>query len=124
MLAVVRPASATRAAFAAFAVPPGYLTAGADDVGFLADDSAVAVAVPVGAPGRSFEQPVDDVRNRRLRALTAHATQVEVLPGGFALSNRIAQPLPETEFFRLLAGDPPPVRPDGTPPDDVFAGLA
>ncbi len=60
---------------------------------------------------------------RRL-ALAAHATQVELLPAGFALSNRIAQPLPDTEFYRLLAGAPVPPRQDGSPADDVFAGLA
>jgi N-acetyl-1-D-myo-inositol-2-amino-2-deoxy-alpha-D-glucopyranoside deacetylase len=49
---------------------------------------------------------------------------VELLPGGFALSNRIAQPLPATEYYRLLAGGPPPRRVDGSPADDVFEGLA
>jgi N-acetyl-1-D-myo-inositol-2-amino-2-deoxy-alpha-D-glucopyranoside deacetylase len=94
--------------------PPGYLTAGADEVGFLADDDLVAVAVPTAA-----------VSEARRRALAAHATQVELLPGDlFALSNRIAQPLAAAEYFRLLAGDPVPRCADGRPADDVFAGLA
>ena len=50
VLGVVRPRTATVAAFAAFAVPTGYLSAGADEVGFLAPDDAVAVAIPVAAP--------------------------------------------------------------------------
>jgi len=113
VLAVIRPRTVTTAAFDAFPVPRGYLRAAAGDVGSLADDSVVAVAVPVAGVGRA-----------RRRALAAHATQVTLIPGGFALSNRIAQPLPGTEYYRLLAGDPPPRRPDGSPADDVFAGLS
>lgn len=113
VLAVIKPRSAALAAFAAFDVPPGYLSAGADDVGFLADDDAVAVAVPVA-----------DAERARELALAAHATQVELMPGGFALSNRIGQPLLDAEHFRLLRGDPPPRRADGSPAVDVFAGLA
>jgi N-acetyl-1-D-myo-inositol-2-amino-2-deoxy-alpha-D-glucopyranoside deacetylase len=113
VLAVFRPAAATRAAFARFTAPAGYLTAGADEVGFLDDDDQIAVAVPT-APGAEA----------RRRALAAHATQVELLDGGFALSNRIAQPLPAAEYFKLLHGDDPPRQADGSPADDVFAGLA
>jgi N-acetyl-1-D-myo-inositol-2-amino-2-deoxy-alpha-D-glucopyranoside deacetylase len=113
VLAVIRPRTVTTAAFDAFPVPRGYLRAAAGDVGSLADDSVVAVAVPVAG-----------VERARRRALAAHATQVTLIPGGFALSNRIAQPLPGTEYYRLLAGDPPPRRPDGSPADDVFAGLS
>ena len=112
VLAVVRPATATLAAFAAFAAPDGHLRAGAGDVGFLADDDVVVAAVPVAG-----------VTHARERALAAHATQVELLPGGFALSNRIAQPLPDREYYRLLSGAPPPSTADGSPASDVFAGL-
>ena len=59
---------------------------------------------------------------RRL-ALAAHATQVELLDHGFALSNRIAQPLAGAEYFKLLRGDPPPALADGSPATTVFAGL-
>jgi len=113
VLAVIRPRTVTTAAFDAFPVPRGCLRAAAGDVWSLSDDSVVAVAVPVAG-----------VERARRRALAAHATQVTLIPGGFALSNRIAQPLPDTEYYRLLAGDPPPRRPDGSPADDVFAGLS
>lgn len=113
VLGVVRPVTATTAAFAAYPGATGYLRAGADEVGYLAEDTAVVAAVPVAG-----------VESARERALAAHATQVELLPGGFALSNRIAQPLPATEYYRLLAGGPPPRRVDGSPADDVFEGLA
>ena len=113
VLAVVRPRETTRAVFADVDAPPGYLTAGADEVGCLADDRLVAVRVPTGP-----------THAQRRRALAAHATQVELLPGEmFALSNRIAQPLAVAEYFRVLSGGPVPHRADGTPADDVFAGL-
>ena len=113
MSGAIRPRTATRDAFAAFTVPPGYLGAGADEVGFLAPDDAVVAAVDVAA-----------VTATRRRALAAHATKVELLPEGFALSNRIGQPLPGTEYYRLLAGAPLPRQDDGSPAGDVFAGLA
>jgi N-acetyl-1-D-myo-inositol-2-amino-2-deoxy-alpha-D-glucopyranoside deacetylase len=112
VLAVFRPAAATRAAFARFAVPAGHLSAPADGVGYLGDDGQIAVAVPT-AP----------MRQARRLALAAHATQVELLDGGFALSNRIAQPLADAEYFKLLHGADVPRRADGSPADDVFAGL-
>lgn len=117
VLGVVRPESVTRAAFVGVRVPAGYLAAPADEpgflAGFLAPDDVVAVAVPTA--------PVDAARRA---AFAAHATQVELLAGDlWALSNRIAQPLPAAEYFRLLAGRPVPRAADGTPGADVFAGL-
>jgi N-acetyl-1-D-myo-inositol-2-amino-2-deoxy-alpha-D-glucopyranoside deacetylase len=112
VLAVIRPRSAVTQAYARYRWPAGYQTAGPAEVGFLADDGAVVVAVPVTAA---------DVRQA---ALAAHATQVELLDAGFALSNRIAQPLLDHEYFRLLAGRPPSAEAAGAPATDVFAGLA
>ncbi len=117
VLGVVRPEWVTRAAFAGLPVPAGYLAAPPDEpgflAGFLAPDDVVAVAVPTA--------PVDAARRA---AFAAHATQVELLAGDlWALSNRIAQPLPAAEYFRLLAGRPVPRAADGTPGADVFAGL-
>lgn len=118
VLAVVRPASVTRLAFAGVVVPPGYQAAPTDVpdflAGFLAPDDVVAVAVPTA--------PVDAARRR---AFAAHATQVELLPGDlWALSNRIAQPLPAAEYFRLLAGAAVPGGSAvGSVVDDLFAGL-
>ena len=112
LLAVVRPRTAVTAAFAGYRGPTGYQSAGPAEVGFLVDDAAVVVAVPVTA-----------VAARRA-ALAAHATQVELLDGGFALSNRIAQPLLDHEYFRLLAGQPPEPAADGAPATGVFTGLA
>ncbi len=117
VLAVIRPATVTRTRFAGVVVPAGYQAAPTDEpeflAGFLAPDDAAAVAVPTAPVGAA-----------RREAFAAHATQVELLPGDlFALSNRIAQPLPAAEYFRVLAGEPVPPDPDGSVIDDVFAGL-
>lgn len=58
-------------------------------------------------------------------ALRAHATQVEVAGGFFALSNRLGRPLVGTEFYRLVRGvpAPDPQRDDGRE-SDLFAGVA
>nr|WP_157358042.1 N-acetyl-1-D-myo-inositol-2-amino-2-deoxy-alpha-D-glucopyranoside deacetylase [Amycolatopsis nigrescens] len=55
----------------------------------------------------------------KITALRAHATQISVLPSGicFALSNGIAQPIPDTEYFVLAHG---PAAGAGT---DLFGGL-
>jgi N-acetyl-1-D-myo-inositol-2-amino-2-deoxy-alpha-D-glucopyranoside deacetylase len=117
LLAVVKPAGVVAAALAAHPPVPGFRAAEPDDVGFRVADDAVAASVPVA--------PWSD---RRRAALAAHATQVTLLPGGFALSNRIAQPDLPVESYRVLAG--PPIlreRPGGagrSPVDALFAGLS
>ena len=66
VLAVVRPRTATVAAFDALAVagpPDGYLPAEAADTGFLVDDEAVAFGVPVGGSAAAKRRP----RSRRMR---------------------------------------------------------
>jgi len=121
-LAVVRPAAAFTAALAALVIPAPYRRVPAADLGSLIDDGAVAVAVPVTKWAA-----------QRRGALAAHATQVMLFGGtdfgstgatGFALSNGFGQPLSDTEYFRVLAGDPVPSGPSGEPASDVFAGLA
>ncbi len=105
--AVVKPRQATLAALAELPVPPGYRPGRGEDLGFLVDDADVAV--PLDAPARG----------RRGHALAAHASQLDLLPGGFALTNLVAQPLLPVEYYRLLAGPPLPAG-----ADDLFAGLA
>ncbi|SDO28242.1 N-acetyl-1-D-myo-inositol-2-amino-2-deoxy-alpha-D-glucopyranoside deacetylase [Nakamurella panacisegetis] len=107
VLAAVRSAGAAQAALSRLAVPAGYRPATPADMGYLADAGDVAVTIDVRG-----------VDGHRRSALAAHATQIEVLPGGFALSNRIAQPLTDVECFKLLSGAPLP--PAAT---DLFAGL-
>ena len=61
----------------------------------------------------------------KVAALRAHATQVVVADGTFALSNGMHQPLTGVEHYRLAVGTPAPGdgRP-GTWETDLFAGLA
>ena len=106
-LAVVRPERAVAAALAAFTPAPGYAAPTPADLGFAVGDERIAVSVPVR-----------DRRDRQRAALAAHATQVDLLPDGFALSNRIAQPVLDVEYFALLDGEPLPAG-----ADDLFAGL-
>jgi N-acetyl-1-D-myo-inositol-2-amino-2-deoxy-alpha-D-glucopyranoside deacetylase len=52
--------------------------------------------------------------DRKVAALRAHATQVEVAEPDFALSNGIWQPIGVTEYFRLVSGETtPPYDGDG-----------
>jgi N-acetyl-1-D-myo-inositol-2-amino-2-deoxy-alpha-D-glucopyranoside deacetylase len=113
LLAVVRPRSVFTAELDALwseQTTAGYRRGRADDFGFLVDDAAVDLAVPV-APWRAA----------RRAALAAHATQLDVWAGrtdGFALTNLLAQPLLDHEYYRVLAGPPAPAG-----ATDLFAGL-
>ncbi len=109
VLAAVRSRAWAHAALATLSVPPGYLLADPAELGYLAEQADLAVAVHVGtwAPARSM-------------ALAAHATQIDLIDGGFALSNRIAQPCGPVEYFKFLTGVPIP---GDRPADDLFEGL-
>ena len=107
VLAAVRSPAIASSALAAMTVPAGYRQATPADMGYLAEPEEIVVSIDVRA-----------VSAYRRQALAAHATQVEVLPGGFALSNRVAQPLLDTEYFALLSG---PAFPPGA--TDLFEGL-
>jgi len=105
VLAVVKPRAVYAEATAALQVPDGYLPPVDGDLGCFADRYDIAV-------------DVGDLDELRRRALAAHATQVEVLADGFALSNRIAQPLPPREYFTLIHGAAVPAG-----ATDIGAGL-
>ena len=107
VLAAVRTADAAAEALSGLAVPDGYRGAIAADLGYLTEAGEVAVTIDVAA-----------FAGARRAALAAHATQVELIDDGFALSNRIAQPSEDVERFKLLLGTPLP-----TGADDIFAGL-
>ena len=68
---------------------------------------------------------VDDPEHlpAKAAALRAHATQVVVAGGTFALSNGLTQPLRATECYQLVVGEARPPA-DGGPETDLFAGLA
>jgi len=105
VLAVCRATQAWRTARDALAVPAGLLPAVADPADL------------VMRPDVEIRLDEADLTRRRA-ALAAHLTQLGVIPGGFALTNRVAQPLLDGEYFLLLAGAELPVA-----ADDLFAGL-
>jgi len=78
----------------------------------VTDDAAITTTVPIA-----------EVSESKVRALRAHSTQVSVWQSAdgsvhcYALSNRVAQPLPAAEFYVLAEGDP-----DGAAAD-LFGGL-
>ena len=116
VLAVVRPESVAVGLLSDLVVPAGYLAAAPSDLGYLSGPDRPLLALAVGC-----------YRAQRAAALAAHRTQVDLIDGGFALSNRIAQPLADQEFYAVLAGPAlPPEAAEGRQPpggDDLFAGL-
>ncbi len=106
--AIVRPEPAVRQALDGFPVPAGYAAPVPADLGFLVDPAGVGVQIDVTG-----------ALDRHRAALAAHATQLELLDVGFALSNRIAQPILPIEYFALLDGEAL----DGPVGGDLFAGL-
>lgn len=110
VLAVVRGRAGAETLLAALSVPPGYLPATPEDLGYLVADSDLAAAVEVSGQ-----------TSARRAALAAHVTQLELIDGGFALSNRVAQPCAAIEYFKLLSGVPFPA---GCRADDLFQGLS
>ena len=57
-----------------------------------------------------------------MRAMKAHATQIEVDGPFFALSNNVGNQIWGTEAYRLAKGRPGPTNEDGHE-TDLFAGL-
>jgi N-acetyl-1-D-myo-inositol-2-amino-2-deoxy-alpha-D-glucopyranoside deacetylase len=74
---------------------------------------------PDEAPAQEISTVVDirDQLEAKIAALRAHATQVTVNPPEFALSNGVAQPIGEAEYFTLVRGPA-----DGVE-TDLFGGL-
>lgn len=64
----------------------------------------------------------DEFVDRKMDALRAHATQVEVDGPFFALSNNIGNKVWGTEFYRLVKGTAGPMGESGFE-EDLFAGL-
>jgi N-acetyl-1-D-myo-inositol-2-amino-2-deoxy-alpha-D-glucopyranoside deacetylase len=85
--------------------------AGADDVPGVVADEQVTAAVD----GSGYAA-------RKSAAMRAHATQIAVDGPFFALSNDLGQPLPVTEYYRLVRGQAGPRAANGWE-DDLFAGI-
>jgi N-acetyl-1-D-myo-inositol-2-amino-2-deoxy-alpha-D-glucopyranoside deacetylase len=90
----------------------GFAAMDPDDLPFGCDDALVTTAVDGGA---HYEA--------KLNAMRAHATQISLDSGCFALSNNIGSPAWSTEYFRLVRGTAAgPFDSDGRE-TDLFAGL-
>ncbi|WBB63306.1 N-acetyl-1-D-myo-inositol-2-amino-2-deoxy-alpha-D-glucopyranoside deacetylase [Streptomyces sp. WMMC500] len=88
-------------------------TATVADLPGVVDDGAVTAAVDGGAYAAA-----------KARAMAAHATQITVADGSFALSNGLGQPILTTERFRLAGGAGAARREPGAVETDLFAEVA
>ena len=86
--------------------------ASADDVPGVVPDSQVTAAVD----GSGYIR-------QKSAAMRAHATQISVDGPFFALSNDLGQPMPATEYYRLVHGEAGPPGASGWE-DDLFTGTA
>jgi N-acetyl-1-D-myo-inositol-2-amino-2-deoxy-alpha-D-glucopyranoside deacetylase len=90
----------------------GFAAMDPDDIPFACADDLVTTAID----GSAFYEA-------KLGAMRAHATQISLDSGFFALSNNIGSPALATEYFRLVRGTPAgPYDTDGRE-TDLFAGL-
>ena len=64
----------------------------------------------------------NDFADAKMRAMKAHATQIEVDGPFFALSNNLGNQIWGTEAYRIAKGTPGPTNADGHE-EDLFAGL-
>jgi N-acetyl-1-D-myo-inositol-2-amino-2-deoxy-alpha-D-glucopyranoside deacetylase len=90
----------------------GFAAMDPDDLPFACDDAVVTTAIDGAA---HFEA--------KLAAMRAHATQISLDSGFFALSNNLGTPALATEHFRLVRGTPGgPLDAEGRE-TDLFGGL-
>ena len=83
-----------------------------DDLPFVIDDALVTTAVDAS-----------DFLDRKMAALRAHATQVNVDGGFFALSNNLGSKAFGVEYFRLVRGEAAGPRDDQGRETDLLAGV-
>ena len=90
----------------------GFAAMDPDDLPFACDDDLITTAIDGGA-----------FYEAKLAAMRAHATQISLDSGFFALSNNIGSPAMSTEYFRLVRGSAAgPFDADGRE-TDLFAGV-
>lgn len=95
------------------ALPAGQIRAGIEALRELGDTSPFATIDPDDIPFAVPDDAVDaviDVRDHmaaKQGAMRAHASQINLDEGFFALSNNIGSPVFRTEYFRLAKGQLP-----------------
>ena len=90
----------------------GFAAMDPDDLPFAVDDALVTTVVD----GSAFHEA-------KLGAMRAHATQISLDSGFFALSNNIGAPAMATEYFRLVRGAAAGPFDDHGRETDLFAGV-
>ena len=90
-----------------------FASADPDDMAFACPDEWVTTAVH--APAHA---------DRKVAAMRAHATQISLDSGFFALSNNIGSEVMATEYFRLVRGHAAGERDAQGRETDLFAGVA
>jgi N-acetyl-1-D-myo-inositol-2-amino-2-deoxy-alpha-D-glucopyranoside deacetylase len=90
----------------------GFAAMDPDDLPFAVDDVLVTTAID----GSAFHAA-------KLAAMRAHATQIAVEGGFFALSNNLGSPALATEYFRLVRGRPAGPFDAAGRETDLFAGV-
>ena len=90
----------------------GFAAMNPDDLPFAVDDSVITTAIDGSA-----------WIDAKMDAMRAHATQITLDSGFFALSNNLGSPALSTEYFRLVHGSPAaPFDAEGRE-TDLFAGV-
>jgi N-acetyl-1-D-myo-inositol-2-amino-2-deoxy-alpha-D-glucopyranoside deacetylase len=90
----------------------GFAAMDPDDIPFACDDDIVTTAIDA--------EPQSD---KKMAAMRAHATQISVEDGFFALSNKLGSRALGVEFYRLVRGEAAGDRDDAGRETDLFAGI-
>ncbi|MGV1003557.1 MAG: N-acetyl-1-D-myo-inositol-2-amino-2-deoxy-alpha-D-glucopyranoside deacetylase [Candidatus Nanopelagicales bacterium] len=91
----------------------GFAAMDPDDMVIGTDDALVTTAID----GRAFAA-------NKLEAMRAHASQISLESGFFALSNNLGSPLMATEYFVLVRGEAAAPFDENGRETDLFAGIA
>jgi len=90
----------------------GFAAMDPDDIPFACDDSVITTAINA--------EPQSD---KKMAAMRAHATQISVEDGFFALSNKLGSRAIGQEFYRLVRGEAAGERDQAGRETDLFAGI-
>jgi len=99
------------------------LKAAGEDTGFAAQDPD---EIPFACPDEFVTTAIDggEFADQKLRALRAHATQINTEEGFFALSNNLGSQVMGTEYYRLVAGNAAGPFDELGRETDLFNGIA
>lgn len=111
------------------AFPKGAVRLGIQALKDMGDESEFAAMDPDDIPFAIEDDDIDvrvdvtDQLDRKVAAMRAHASQISMENGFFALSNNLGAPVFGAEFFRLAKGALPERQSPDQQGDDLFVGL-